>query len=208
MKKSNYRPVAAVVICGLNMLAGGCLFKSAPVQARHFILTPLPPPEHALAATSRTPVIEVAFVKMPSYLLRDSMVIQKSASEIEVLGNAVWAERLDEGFRRVLEDNLSSLLASDQSHLSATGRNAAVRLTVEVERFDVDTQGRGTLLANWRLSEPGAANPLKTAEAHLTWNGAVPRGNPQAIATTLSALIGQFSRELADAARKANEPQP
>jgi len=193
-------------MCGLSLLLGGCLFKSSRVQARHFILTPLPQPEHALAATSRSPAIDVGFVNMPSYLLRDAMVIRKSTSEIEVLENAVWAERLDEGFRRVLQDNLSS--ASDHGHLSASGRSdATVRLSVDVQQFDVDTQGRGTLLANWRLTEAGAAKPLKTGEAHLTRSGPAPRGNPQAVATTLSALIGEFSRELAAVPRDATEPR-
>lgn len=144
---------------------------------------------------------------MPSYLMRESMLVRKSASEIEVLENAVWAEQLDEGFRRVLQDNLSS--ASDQAHSSASGRNeATVRLSVEVQQFDVDTRGRGTLLANWRFTEPGAASPLKTGEAHLTRGGPAPRGDPQAVAATLSALIGEFSRELADASRKATQPKP
>ncbi len=197
-------------MCGLGLLVGGCLFKSAPVQARHFILTPTPPSEHALAATSQSPVVDVGFVKMPSYLLRESMVIRKSASEFEVIDDATWAEQLDEGFRRVLQDNLSSLLASGQGHLSATGRSEArLRLSVDVEQFDVDTQGRGTLVANWRLTEPGADSPLKMDEAHLTRSGPAPHGNPQAVATTLSGLIGEFSRQVATAVpRGAGEAKP
>lgn len=194
-------------MCGLSLLAGGCVFKSARVPAKHFVLTPLPPPGNALAATSRAPAIEVGFVKMPSYLLREAMVIRKSASEIDVFENAVWAEGLDEGFQRVLQDNLSS--ASDHEHSSASGHNeTTLRLSVDVEQFDVDTQGQGTLIANWRFSEPGAASPLKTGEAHLTRSGPAPRGNPQAVATTLSALIGDFSRELAAAIPEATEPKP
>lgn len=209
MKTSNYRHVF-VLMCGVSLLVSGCLFKSAPATARHFILTPIPPPEHALAATSQTPAVDVGFVKMPSYLLRESMVIRKSTSEFEVIDDAVWAERLDEGFRRVLQDNLSSLLGSNQGHLSATGRNeGALRLSVTVEQFDVDTQGRGTLRANWRLSEPGADSPLKMDEAHLTRSGPTPRGDPQAVATTLSGLLAEFSRQLAAVVpRDASEAKP
>lgn len=194
-------------MCSLSVLAGGgCLFKSARVQAKHFILTPLSASGNALTA-AQAPAIEVGFVKMPSYLLRESMVIRKSASEIEVLDDAVWAEQLDEGFRRVLQENLSS--ASDQAQLSATGRNeATLRLSVDVEQFDVDAQGQGTLLANWRITEPGASKPMKSGQAHLTKSGPPPRGNPQAVATTLSALIGEFSGELAAASQQATQPKP
>ena len=203
MKRSIYCKLFVLMCAGL--LAGGCLIKSARVQPRHFVLTP----EHALTATSQTPAIDVGFVKMPSYLLRESMVIRKSASEYQVLDDAVWAEQLDEGFRRVLQDDLSSLGVSNQGHLSATGRNeATLRLSVDVQQFDVDTQGRGTLLANWRLTEPGAASPMKTGDTHLTRNGPAPRGNPQAVETTLSALIEEFSRQLAAVPRDATEPKP
>jgi uncharacterized lipoprotein YmbA len=198
MKKSNSIQVF-VLLCGLGLLAGGCLFKSARVQARQFVLTPLP--GGTLTSTSRAPAIDVAFVNMPSYLLRDSMVIRKNANEIQVLENSTWAERLDEGFRRVLEENLASLVASGL-------KAETVRLTVNVQQFDVDTQGRGTLLANWRFSESGATSPLKTGEAHLTRNGPAPSGNPQAVATTLSDLTGQFSHQLATAYNEATESKP
>jgi uncharacterized lipoprotein YmbA len=207
MNRSNYRELF-VLVCGLSLLGGGCLFKSARVSERQFILTTLSPSGNAPAVTSQSPAIDVGFVKMPSYLLRESMVIRKNGSEFAVLENAIWAERLDEGFRRVLEHDLSSLQASDQGHLSATGRNKArVRLSVSVEQFDVDTQGRGTLLASWRFSGAGAARPMKTGEAHLTRSGQAPRGNPQAVATTLSALIGEFSRQIAAVPRDATEPK-
>ena len=198
-----------MLLCGLSLIVGGCLFKSARVPERNFILTTLPVSGNAPAVTSQTPAIDVGYVKMPSYLLREDMIIRKNASEIEVLENALWAERLDEGFRRVLEHDLSSLLASDQGNLSPTGRNEVrVRLSVNVEQFDVDTQGRGTLLANWRFSEAGAASPMKTGEVHLTRNGAVPRGNPEAVVAALSGLIGEFSRQLAAVPRDGTEAKP
>jgi uncharacterized lipoprotein YmbA len=191
-----------VLIC-LSLFVGGCLFKSKPVEARQFTLTPLPRPEHALAATSRPATIEVGYVKMPTYLLRDSMVVRKRAGEIEVLDDAVWAERPDEGFRRVLENNLSSLLASDQVQGSSSGHGqATMRLSVNVQQFDVDTQGRGTLLASWRLSEAGATEPFKTDEANFRRSGPAPSGDPQAVATTLSGLIGELSQQVAAAARR------
>lgn len=201
MSRSIYRQLF-VLLCGIGLLVSGCLFKSARVQARQFILTAVPASGQAPAAASQPPPVDVGFVKMPLYLLRDSIVIRKSANEINALDDAIWAERLNEGFRRVLEHNLSSLLASDQGHLSASGRNeTTLRLSVNVEQFDVDTQGRGTLLATWRLTEAGAAGPTRTGEAHLTRNGSAPRGNPQAVATTLSALIADFSQELAQRIR-------
>jgi uncharacterized lipoprotein YmbA len=150
--------------------------------------------------------VEVGFVKMPSYLLRDSMVVRKSADEVEYLETALWGERLDHSFRQTLAQNLSMRLASDQARLSVSERGQLVlRVSVNVEQFDVDTEGTGTLLAGWRLTAVGADKPMKIGQAHLTRPGPSPRGNPQAIATTLSALVAEFSLNLAPALRESGQ---
>ena len=132
------------------------------------------------------------------------MVVRKSTTEIEYLETALWAERLDQSFRRTLAENLSLLLASDRAYLSASERDrVALRVSVSVEQFDVDAQGRGTLLAAWRLNAAGSEKPIKSGQARLIRPGPAPRGNPQAIATTLSALLAEFSRELAPALRES-----
>jgi uncharacterized lipoprotein YmbA len=141
---------------------------------------------------------------MPSYLLRDSIVVRKSATEIGYLDEALWAQRLDECFRQTLTDNLSTLLSSNQVHLSASERDrVVVRVSINIEGFDVDNRGRGTLLAEWQLTAVGTDKPLKSGQVRLTRAGPSPRGNPQAIATTLSALTAEFSRELAQVLREA-----
>jgi uncharacterized lipoprotein YmbA len=188
MKPSLYLPLLGLM-CGAGLLLSGCLIKPARVPTRHFVLAPIPAPERAPAAAQPLSV-EVGSVKMPSYLLREAMVVRKSANEFEYLEDALWAERLDRCFQRTLSNNLSSLLASDQVH--------EVRVSVEVEQLDVDTQGRGTLLAWWRLTLPGSEKSVKSGLTRLTRPGPTPLGNPQVIATTLSALTAQFSQELAD----------
>ena len=98
------------------------------------------------------------------------------------------------------------LLASDRASVSASRRDRLVRrVSIDVEQFDVDTEGTGTLLAGWRLTAVGADKPMKIGQAHLTRPGPSPRGNPQAIATTLSALVAEFSRDLAPALRESGQ---
>ncbi len=184
-----------LTMSSLALLLGGCLTKPARVPIRHFVLVPLPASAHTPATGPRWSV-EVGFVKMPVYLLRDSMFVRKSTAEIEYLEDALWAERLDQAFRHVLAENLSALLATNRVHGSGPAGDWVVRVSVNVERFEVDTQGQGTLLASWRLTAAGADKPMKTGQARLTRPGPAPLGNPQAIATTLSALVEEFSRDL------------
>jgi len=202
MKRLSYFHLL-LMVCSVGLLLGGCVIKPARIPTRHFVLAPIPAPEHA-TATAELLAVEVGFVKMPSYLLRDSMVVRKSADEVEYLETALWAERLDHSFRQTLAQNLSMLPASDQARLSVSERGRlVVRVSVNVEQFDVDTEGTGTLLAGWRLTAVGADKPMKIGQAHLTRPGPSPGGNPQAIAATLSALTEEFSRDLAQALRES-----
>ncbi len=184
------------LLCALNFLLSGCLIKPARVPVRQFILAPIATPEQTQAPAQPLSV-EVGLVKMPSYLLRTSMVLRKSATEVEYLENALWAERLDHSFRQTVANNLSSLLASNKVTLPEPAR-AVVRVSVDVKQFDVDTQGRGTLIASWRLTFPETERPVQTGESHLSQTGPSP-SSPQVIATTLSALTAEFSKGLAKA---------
>lgn len=187
------------IICSPVLLLSGCVIKPVPVPTRHFVLAPVPAPDvHPTIARQHS--VEVGLVKMPSYLLRDSMAIRNGPSEIQYLETAHWAERLDRLFRETLEQNLWVLLAPTPANLSSDRR---VRVSVNVQQFDVDTDGRGTLLAEWRLTPTVADKPIKSGQARLIRPGPSPRGSPQTIAKTLSALLAEFSQELAPLLRES-----
>jgi uncharacterized lipoprotein YmbA len=184
--KSSLFPIAFV--SALGMLLTGCLLKPATVSTRHFILAPIPANEPAPATTEHLPV-GVGSVKMPAYLLRTSMAVRNGANEIEYLEDALWAERLDRCFQRALAANLSRLLPSDSVYLSDWGRGEVqARVFVDVQQFDVDTGGRGTLIAQWRITTETGDVLLKGGHARLVRPGASPSGNPGIIAATLSDL--------------------
>lgn len=193
MKRIRSAEVAAT-FCAVALLLSGCLLKKTAVTpTRTFILSPIA--EKSSPSTGAQQIsVEVGLVKMPSYLERDSMLIRKGGNEVEYLENALWADRLDQLFRQALAENLSSLLPPSQS---PGARQTVVRVSVDVKRFDVDTAGHGTLLAHWRLNVVGNDKLAKTDDSHLKAAGPSPRGNPQSIATTLSKLTADFSRDLA-----------
>jgi uncharacterized lipoprotein YmbA len=128
------------------------------------------------------------------------MVVRKNAQEVDYLETALWAERLDQSFRHTLAENLSLLLGSNPAHVCASEHDGVVlRVSVNVQQFDVDTEGRGTLLAVWRLTAATVDKPIRSGQARFTRCGPSPRGNPQVIAATLSVLHAEFSRDLAQA---------
>ncbi len=223
------------LVCAAGLLLSGCLLKPVTVSSRRFILPPIAPSENAPRETGsslssraaedrggRDPAgagpgrphraspdqlsVGIASVKMPSYLMRNSMAIRRGESEIDYFENALWAERLDEVFQRTLAANLSTLLPSDQVYLSSWERDQVmVRVFVNVEQFDVDSEGRGKLIASWRITASGNEKSLKNGQTRLTQIGPVPHGKPQVVAATLSALIAEFSRQVAQAIHQSAE---
>ena len=179
------------------MLLTGCLFKTATVPMRHFVLTPISTNQDTPVATEHIS-IAIGYVKMPSYLLKNSMAMRSGSNEVKYLDDALWAERLDHCFERALTANLSRLLCSESIYLSDWGRaQVQARVFIDVQQFDVDNQGHGKLIANWRINVPDSQTTLKSGQARLDCTGPSPRGHPEVIAARLSDLAAEFSRTLA-----------
>src|SRR5262245_48930152 len=98
-------------------LLGGCLFKPKTVSISHFVLAPIST-NAPVSAPAEQLSVGIQFVKMPPYLLRDSMAIRNGENQIEYLDTARWGERLDQSFQRALAVNLSRLLPSDNIYLT------------------------------------------------------------------------------------------
>ena len=177
------------------VLLTGCLLKTATVPARHFVLAPIPPDESGPAPKEHASV-EIGFAKMPAYLLRDSIAVRNGANEIEYLENAVWAERLDQSFQRALAADMYRPGSATNHFPKSEGKWPRVRILVTVDQFDVDTDGRGTLVAQWRIAASDGNEPVTSGYTSLDRTGVSPRGNPAAIARTMSELTADFSHEL------------
>jgi uncharacterized lipoprotein YmbA len=197
----------SVVAVG-GVLLNGCLSRPPTLNVRHFVLAPIATNEPASTATKNLSV-GIAFVKMPTYLLRKSIAVRNGANEIEYIEDALWAERLDQSFQRTLAANLSRLLPSANIHLTDWPRDQEViRISIDVQQFDVDSSGNGTLNAHWRISAPNSDQQSKAGQARLTRAAASPRGHPEVFATTLSDLTAEFSRELAQSIRESVKSSP
>ncbi len=178
----------------------GCSFlKPAPDTSRHFVLTPLPATETVNVA-SGTSGVDVIQVKIPSYLFNSSLAIRKGGNEIVYPPGTLWAERLNTGIPHVLAADLSSLLPRDQIRpLGGPGDDAAKEIGVTIEQFDVSSTGQAVLIAKWRILSPGGEKILRFGETRLSRSGPAPDTDPSGAVGTLSDLIADLSRQLAQA---------
>jgi len=190
-------PAAFLMFCAS---VTGCSFlEPAPDTSRHFLLTSLPPTETANVA-SGTWRVDVIHVKIPSYLFNSSLAVRKGTNEIVYPPGTLWAERLDTGIPRVLAADLSSLLPSEHIRVAVeTSEDIAREIGVTVEQFDVSLSGQAVLVAKWRISSPGRENILHSGESRLSRSGPAPDTDPSGAVGTLSDLIADLSRQLAQA---------
>jgi uncharacterized lipoprotein YmbA len=175
-----------------GVFLSGCLLKTATVPPRHFVLAPIPTGE---SSPKHVPV-EIGLVKMPAYVLRDSIAVRNGANEIEYLENALWAERLDQSFQRALAADMYRSRSATNQFAESESKWQRLRILVTVDQFDVDTAGRGRLVAQWRIAASDGNESVTSGYTRLTRTGGSPRGNPAAIAQTMSELTADFSSEL------------
>jgi uncharacterized lipoprotein YmbA len=74
---------------------------------------------------------------------------------------------------------------------------------VTLEQFDVDSEGRGVLVARWRLLAPGGEKTLAAGETRLARAGPPPGSDPAGAVATLSGLLEEMSQQLAQTIRAA-----
>ena len=152
--------------------------------------------------------VGVGQVKLPAYLFNTSVAVRKGTNEVEYLPSALWAERLDTGFQRVLAADLAIVLPTDRIQLSAWQKDAvAAEVYVTLEQFDVDAGGRGVLVARWRILSPGGEKILKAGGSRLVRQGRPPGDGASGAVATLSDLVADFSRQLAQALQEATSGQ-
>lgn len=179
----------------------GCFgfLKPVPSLARHFVLTPAASVETS-PASSGPLAVGVGPVKLPAYLFNSSLAVRKGANEIDYSQDALWAERLDTGIQRVLAANLATQFHTDKIRLSSwRSEDVSAEVYVAIEQFDVDAEGKGVLMARWRILAPGGETLLRSGGSSLQRPGPPPDKDPSGAVTTLSELVGDLGKQLAQA---------
>jgi uncharacterized lipoprotein YmbA len=183
----------------------GCSLVSPPkgITPRSFVLTPISGPSPTGRITSTNIVVGIHGVKLPGYLSGKSFVMRRENNEIVHLESADWAERLDTSLQRVLATDLAGLIPTDQVRLTRWGaEEVAVEVDVNVDRFDVDSRGEGTLVAWWRLVLPGGDKILASGKFSASRKGPPPDKDPLGASNLMSHLASDLAETLARAIKE------
>jgi uncharacterized lipoprotein YmbA len=181
----------------LTLTLVGCFGPRADPSS-FFQLSPVPPPA---AESPMATSVGLGPVTVPAYLDRLQLVTRLSDNQLEVNETERWAEPLDEGITRTLQENLAALLpGSTYMRYPWYADEAPVyALKLELRRFEGDGVGLATLEGTWSLAR--GTERVGGRAVRLDETGAGPTRTDQV--ATLSRLLATLSGEIASAIRGA-----
>ena len=178
-------------------MAAACLLAlvacASPVSERFYRLDYAPPP-----AQAGVPQYEVVLeaLTLPESVNRAQIVLQKSATEVEILDQQRWIAPLAGQILQALSAQLQNDLprAWVSTRLDSHGSGARYLVRADIEQLLISPGRQITLEASWRISD-AARLPLQRQHRRLTI--ALDSVDPAAIAPTLSQLLQQWASLLA-----------
>jgi len=174
----------------------GC---STGPPARLYVLTSLSRAESVPPATGgRELSIGIGPVELPQYVNRPQIVTGQQSSELQSAASAQWAEPLQDGFTRVLAENLSLLLATDRVALFPWKTFAPeYQVVVEVTHFLGQTGGAVSLIALWSILNKDGREALVSKKS--SFREATGSSEYGALAAAMSRTVAALSRDIATA---------
>ena len=148
-------------------------------------------------------VVGVGPVTLPEYLDRPQIVTRASGNRVMLADFNSWAEPINAMFVRVLVENLSLVLASDNVIVLPQRRPMRLDYQVEVDvaRFDADLGGRALLDARWRVFGRDGDRLVDEGRSTIVAPAEAP-GDYDAVVAAMSTALGQMSAAIANAIEK------
>lgn len=179
----------------LLVLAVGC---AETQPTRFYTLSGVHAPPDASQTLPPGRVVGVGPVSLPDYLDRPQIVTRMAPNRADLADFDSWIEPLATMVPRILADDLSVLLGSDDV-VTLPQRRAvryAYQVEVDVSRFDFDAAGRAVLDARWYVI---GSREAVVESGRATLSEPATSGDYASIAAAMSRALGALSRQIADA---------
>ncbi|MEZ4528153.1 MAG: PqiC family protein [Desulfobacterales bacterium] len=162
MKKNAVSRCVQTVFLLLSLVLTGCFGKSPAVQ--FYILTPLAQDSlpNPCAKQKKMSAVGVGPVEIPKVLDRSQIVTRSDENRLWMAEFHRWGGTLSDDFLRVLAENLSVLLQSDQV-LAWPWRDffdPDFRINLKVHQFDAQQGGEAVLSVTWALEDARNRNVI------------------------------------------------
>jgi len=192
-----------ILVLALACLSVGCsVLAPQPDRSQTFVLTSTAGEGRGRAGGGAALSVGVGPVVLPSYLTRSEIVRRSGENRLVYDQNRLWGEPLEQGFRRVLGEDLGQTLGTVHvfQYPWSTGLRVEYQIPIQILRFDADESGLVTLNVRWGIRRPGENDVLSSQESRIV---EAPRdGSTGSEVTAMSAAVGRLSDEIATAIRR------
>ena len=149
-----------------------------------------------LTENNNTMVLGVGPVELPDYLNRPQIVTRVSGSEFHLSEFNRWAESLEKNFSRVLAENLSTILSTDNVLIYPFERSKEIERQVKVNILQLDGQPSGNVVlkVHWSLMGNDGKDLLLVKKS--SFSGDAGKGYSGMVAG-MNRLVSDFSQEVA-----------
>lgn len=179
--------------------------------SRFYLLNPAEFPSGTGEGITKDCSVVIGPVEIPKYLDRSQIVTRFNLNEIHLAEFDRWAEPLGQNITRVILENLSIELSTDQVFLYPYRDSKPVKYRVAVTfvRFDADDQGCLGLLARWKIHNEITEEILVNRKSDITRVG-VDTSDYVDIVCAGSLLLEELCQEIAGVIidlEKAGQPK-
>ena len=188
-------------LCLLAVTLTGC---PSTEQSRFYLLSPLSKAGGSAPRTAPANLGDIPIrirVNVAEYLNRTEIVTRLSENQYRLAEYDLWAEPLKDNLPRVLVDNLSQLLGTDNIAVAdwpGEGTDG-YHVAVHVARLDAVPGKTVTLDIRWKIIDPRSKKTLRMAKSVVTEPAKEPGFD--SVVSAASRAIGAVSREIAVAIR-------
>jgi uncharacterized lipoprotein YmbA len=175
--------------------------------SRFYVLTPILDADAEMTQFEFESEISVGIDRllMPEHLLKPQIATHSSANRMEYAEYDRWAESLDENFVRVLAENLSKLLPSENVYIFPwrSSTNIQYYMTLKIMQFSQGADKNISLSVFWSIFDNTTTKELLRKKSTLKQAG--PTADPLdygRLVHVMSQLVEEFSREVVTELKK------
>ncbi|WAK00405.1 PqiC family protein [Methylobacter sp. YRD-M1] len=152
------------------------------------------------AGGAQKPVIILTSIRIPHYVDRPQIVTATGQNAYQLSELNRWAEALDHNIRRVLAQNLTTLVPAEVEFSSNpnTTERAKFRVSVNILEFHVDSQEQAGLKAQWQITRNDGM-VLNQQESYRVPASTI---DYSVMVKALNECLDRLSRDLADELRE------
>ena len=147
-------------------------------------------------------LITIGPVTLPDVIERPQLVLRTTPNQVTLVEEHQWAESLKTEIARVIAENLTRLLGTEQVSVypQSAGDHAQYRVLVDVQKFESALGGRASIEAFWTVRKNSDDDP-SVKSGHSSVDEPVNGSSYEALAAAHSRGLVRISRDIADAIR-------